>query len=67
MCKTERMWEEASCQWLDNLFQKKSKVAEEDVIATDSSSDDSSDDGSADEFLTDSSHSLSSGNKTIYL
>ena len=59
----ERKRSAASCQRLDNLFQKKSKVSEEEVIAIDSSSDD----GSADELLTDSSHSLSSGNIASYL
>ena len=59
----ERKRSATSCQWLDNLFQKKSKVSEEEVIAIDSSSDD----GSADELLTDSNHSLSSGNIASYL
>ena len=59
----ERKRSAASCQRLDNLFQKKSKVSEEEVIAIDSSSDD----GSADELLTDSNHSLSSGNIASYL
>ena len=58
----ERKWSAASCQRLDNLFQK-SKVSKEEVIAIDSSSDD----GSADELLTDSSHSLSSCNIASYL
>jgi len=59
----ERKRSAASCQRLDNLFQKRSKVAEEEVIAIDSSSDD----GSADELLTDSIHSSSSGDTAIYL
>ena len=59
----ERKRSAASCQRLDNLFQKKSKVSEEEVIAIDSSSDD----GSADELLTDSNLSLSSGNIASYL
>ena len=70
MCETERMWEEVVSCFLsvtEQSFSEEEQVAEEEVIATDSSSDDSSDDGSADEFLTGLSHSLSSGNITIYL
>ena len=57
----ERKRSASSCQRLDKLFAKKSKVFEEEVIAIDSNSDDDS----AEDVLTSSTPSLPSGNNYI--
>ena len=60
----ERKRSAASCQRLDKLFTKKSKVVEEEVVVI----NDNSDDDSTDDVLTCSStHSLPSGNIASYV